>query len=93
MESILLVGSIVLASIWTLGWLIFRKHSLGHASQIIPSVCMWGAIYSVYDESLSSSYHLLWLMPVCIVFGSIIGIALLKFFISWDELMKKVSGE
>lgn len=98
MESVVYVGSIIFASLWTVGWLLFRKYSLGHAVQIYPCVAMWMAIRAVHNEDLPSAYHLLWLMPACLVVGSIVGVYLTKFFMvlselgeRWDKWMTKIS--
>ena len=59
---------------------------------------MWMAILAVHNEDLPSAYHLLWLIPVCLVVGSIVGVYLTKFlmilgkfFEEWNKLLERIS--
>jgi len=75
MESIIFWMSVVIASIWSLGWLIFNKHGFGCAIQLFSCILMWVCIFKAFHNNFSD-YNLLWLMPLSIIVGSFVGLVL-----------------
>lgn len=76
MSSCIYWGSIVIAALWTIGYLVYKDKSLGHASQLVPCVLMWIAIAQIHTHEYSP-YHLLWLMPLSLVIGSVVGLVVI----------------
>lgn len=49
---------------WTIGWLLYRSYSRGHAAQIFTCLALWGVVLVFVKNPDYSRLHMLWAMPL-----------------------------